>query len=47
MKYQNGVGLMEVIIAMLLLAIAVLGFALLQYRSLELGGQALKKVEHN
>ena len=45
MKYQNGVGLMEVIIAMLLLAIAVLGFALLQYRSLELGGEALKKVE--
>ena len=45
MKYQNGVGLMEVIIAMLLLAITVLGFSLLQYRSLELGGQALKKVE--
>jgi len=45
MKYQNGVGLMEVIIAMLLLAVGVLGFSLLQYRSLEVGGQALKKVE--
>lgn len=45
MKYQNGVGLMEVIIAMLLLAVGVLGFSLLQYRSLEAGGQALKKVE--
>ncbi|WP_287907927.1 type IV pilus modification protein PilV [Acinetobacter sp.] len=45
MKYQKGVGLMEVIIAMLLLAVAVLGYAVMQYRSIELGGQALKKVE--
>ncbi|WP_180111131.1 MULTISPECIES: type IV pilus modification protein PilV [unclassified Acinetobacter] len=45
MKNQNGVGLMEVIIALLLLAISVLGYSLLQYRSLEAGGQALKKVE--
>lgn len=45
MKYQNGVGLMEVIVAMLLLGIAVLGFALLQYRSLEMGEMSLRKIE--
>lgn len=45
MKYQNGVGLMEVIVAMLLLGVAVLGFALLQYRSLSMGEQALRRIE--
>ena len=45
MKYQNGVGLMEVIVAMLLLGIAVLGFALLQYKSLSIGEQSLRKIE--
>lgn len=45
MKYQNGVGLMEVIVAMLLLGVAVLGFALLQYRSLNMGEQALRRIE--
>lgn len=45
MKYQQGVGLMEVIVAMLLLGIAVLGFALLQYKSLGMGEQALRKIE--
>ncbi|WP_180177034.1 type IV pilus modification protein PilV [Acinetobacter sp. YH12039] len=45
MKYQNGVGLMEVIVAMLILGIAVLGFALLQYKSLSMGEQALRKIE--
>ena len=45
MKYQYGVGLMEVIVAMLLLGVAVLGFALLQYRSLSMGEQALRKIE--
>lgn len=45
MKYQNGVGLMEVIVAMLLLSVAVLGFVLLQYRSLEMGEQALRRIE--
>ena len=45
MKYQKGVGLMEVIVAMLLLGVAVLGFALLQYRSLSMGEQALRKIE--
>lgn len=45
MKYQNGAGLMEVIVAMLLLGIAVLGFAFLQYKSLSMGEQALRKIE--
>ncbi|ENV80551.1 MAG: type IV pilus modification protein PilV [Acinetobacter ursingii] len=45
MKYQKGVGLMEVIVAMLLLGVAVLGFALLQYKSLGMGEQALRKIE--
>lgn len=45
MKGQYGVGLMEVIIAVLVLAIAILGSIALQYRSLELASQALKKVE--
>lgn len=45
MKNQYGVGLMEVIIAVLVLAIAILGSIAMQYRSLELATQALKKVE--
>lgn len=45
MKYQNGMGLTEVIVAMLLLGIAVLGFALLQFKSLDIGEQALRKIE--
>lgn len=45
MNNQKGVGMIEVIIAMLILAMAVVGFALLQYRSLEMGAEALKKVE--
>ena len=45
MKFQKGVGLMEVMICILVLGIAVLGFIALQYRSLELASEALKKVE--
>lgn len=45
MMYQKGVGLMEVIISVLVLGLAVLGFIALQYRSLELASEALKKVE--
>lgn len=45
MKYQNGVGLVEVIVAMLLLGGAILGFALVQYKSLDMGAQALRKIE--
>lgn len=45
MTYQKGIGLMEVIISVLVLGIAVLGFIALQYRSLELASEALRKVE--
>ena len=45
MKYQKGVGLIEVIMSVLVLGLAVLGFITLQYRSLELASEALKKVE--
>ncbi|NNH34839.1 type IV pilus modification protein PilV [Acinetobacter sp. NIPH 2377] len=45
MRNQHGVGLIEVIIAVLVLAIAILGSIAMQYRSLELATQALKKVE--
>jgi len=45
MIYQKGVGMMEVIVSILVLGIAILGFIALQYRSLELASEALKKVE--
>lgn len=45
MKFQKGIGMMEVIVSMLILGIAVLGFIALQYRSLELASEALNKVE--
>lgn len=45
MKFQKGIGMMEIIVSMLVLGIAILGFIALQYRSLELASEALKKVE--
>lgn len=45
MNYQKGVGLIEILASMLILAIAVLGFVALQYRSLEVASEALKRVE--
>lgn len=45
MNYQKGVGLIEILASMLILAIAVLGFVALQYRSLEIASEALKRVE--
>lgn len=35
MKSQRGVGLMEVLVSLVILAIAVLGFAALQFRALD------------
>ena len=35
MKNQRGVGLMEVLVSLVILAIAVLGFAALQFRALD------------
>ncbi len=40
---QHGVGLVEVIVAMVLLAIGVLGFSILQVRAIEASGEALNR----
>lgn len=45
MNYQKGIGLIEILASMLILAIAVLGFIALQYRSLDIAAEALKRVE--
>ena len=39
-NYQNGVGLMEVLVALLLLAIGVLGFSVLQVRAVDASQEA-------
>lgn len=44
-KSQQGLGLMEVLVALLLLAIGVLGFIALQYRSLEATSEATYRVQ--
>lgn len=45
MSYQKGVGMIEIIVSILVLAIAILGFMALQYRSVELASEAMQKVE--
>lgn len=42
---QRGVGLMEVMVAALILAVAVLGFIALQYRSLEAANEAYYRTQ--
>jgi len=42
---QRGLGLMEVLVALLLLAVGVLGFVALQYRSLEATTEAVYRVQ--
>lgn len=44
MKNQFGVGLVEVLVALLLVSIGVLGFVALQYRAAEAGGEASHRV---
>ena len=44
MRCQQGVGLIEVLVALLLLAIGALGFIALQYRAVESGGEAANRV---
>ena len=41
--YQKGVGLIEVLVALLLLAIGVLGYSILQLRAVEASGEALNR----
>ncbi|WHP04877.1 type IV pilus modification protein PilV [Acinetobacter corruptisaponis] len=44
-KHQQGMGLVEVLVALLLLAIGILGFALLQVRALNSSIEASKRVQ--
>ncbi|QER38447.1 type IV pilus modification protein PilV [Acinetobacter suaedae] len=43
-NYQKGVGLVEVLVALILLAVAVLGFAALQLRAVDASLEASKQV---
>lgn len=45
MKSQKGVGLVEILVALLLLAIGVLGFIALQYRAMEATSESGSRVE--
>ena len=42
-KFQLGVGLMEVLVALILLAIGVLGFSVLQFRAMEAANEATER----
>ena len=44
-KYQQGVGLLEVLVALMLLAIAVLGFVALQLRAVEAKAEGAKRIQ--
>lgn len=44
-NYQHGVGLIEVLVAMLVLAIGVLGFVALQYRAIEASSESTYRVQ--
>lgn len=44
-KYQKGVGLPEVLVAMMLLGVAVIGFAALQVKALDSTGEAMYRTQ--
>lgn len=44
-KNQKGVGLIEVLVAILVLAIAVLGFVVLQSRAIEATGESVQRIQ--
>ena len=44
-NHQRGVGLVEILVALLVLAIGVLGFVALQYRSLEASAESTSRVQ--
>ena len=44
-KKQQGVGLVEVLVALLLLAVGILGFIALQYRAVEASAEATNRVQ--
>lgn len=45
MSSQKGVGLIEILVALLVLAIGILGFIALQYRSVEATSEAINRVQ--
>lgn len=45
LSHQRGVGMMEVLVALLILAIGVLGFVALQYRALEASAESTNRVQ--
>ncbi|WP_374531916.1 type IV pilus modification protein PilV [Acinetobacter sp.] len=44
-KYQAGVGLMEILVALLVLAVGILGFIALQYRAVDSTSEAINRVQ--
>lgn len=44
-KYQQGVGLVEVLVSLLILAIAVLGYVALQYRAVEATAESGSRIQ--
>ena len=44
-KKQAGVGLIEVLVALLILAVGVLGFVALQYRAIEASSEGANRVQ--
>ena len=42
-KNQQGVGLVEVLVALLLLAVGVLGYSILQFRAIDASSEALTR----
>ena len=42
-QYQKGVGLVEVLVALLLLAVGVLGYSILQIRAVDASSEALSR----
>lgn len=45
LEYQRGVGLVEVLVSLLLLAIGIVGFALLQMKALDASIEASKRIQ--
>ena len=45
MNYQKGVGMIEILVALLILAIGVLGFVALQYRALEATAESGSRIQ--
>lgn len=45
MSSQKGVGLVEVLVALLILAVGILGFVALQYRAVEATSEAINRVQ--